>query len=80
MSEHTPSTRSFCVMIAPDRRAIVSVAIQEDVSIPTPLEKADWELAVPSHQDMRQVFAVLHSARSCAEFEIAYNRQNPAAV
>lgn len=44
------SEQVFVVKIAEDRRVVLRVQVEEDVSFPTPLEREEW-IAVPTSEE-----------------------------
>jgi hypothetical protein len=75
MSAPDPHTRSFLVSLSPERRAIVTVSIEEDHSLPAPLEPEQWIPARATHFEIRAALAALHIAQDISRHEIAWKRQ-----
>jgi len=73
----TPAPRSFLIPLAPDVRAIVTVALEHDMSLPTPGEKEEWIPAAPVKTQIREAIAALHSARDLARHEIPWKSPAP---
>lgn len=72
---HAP--RSFLINLAPDVRAIVTVSIEYDISLPTPGESEEWIPAPPVKMQIREAIAALHCAKDLARHEIAWKRPVP---
>lgn len=72
--------RSFLVYLAPDVRAIVTVAVEFDVSLPSPGEREDWVATAPMKSQIREAIAALHCARDLAAHDIAWRRPRPEEV
>lgn len=70
----TPQTRSFLIALAPDVRAIITVAVEYDISLPSPGEKEEWIPSPPLKTQIREAIAALHCAPDLARHEIAYKR------
>ncbi len=69
--------RSYLVTLAPDRRAIITIAMQEEVSLPVPLEREEWVDTYADQIGVRTAIAALHSARDLRYHEIVHRYSSP---
>lgn len=67
--------RRYLVPIFPERRVMVSFEVEEDESLPSPLEREDWTSQMVTTRDVLLALAWLKTVEDVSRFEVGWKRE-----
>jgi hypothetical protein len=67
--------RRYLVPILPERRVMITFEVEEDDSLPAPLEREEWASQVVTTRDVVLALAWLKTVEDVSRFEVGWKRE-----